>query len=166
MAESGLSVYLRSVAHLYPGGIPRVAVQAPRVESAGQPTVLFLSCEAALDPACAPFADPAGALLQAAIEKGLRLSVDVVEVLRSGDPAVIQSRYQNSGARFVVLLGAAAAAAVGVPSGHHEGLTEHNGKQLLCTVELSRSVVDAAAKRQFWQDLQPLVSLRIHEHTT
>lgn len=162
MSESALSVYLRSVAHLYPGGIPKAAVKAAPQSSADRPRVLFLSCEVPIgEPGAAGagvWSDPAGLLLRAAIEKGLKVPVEAAEVVRSQEKQKLKAAYEASACVFVVCLGRDAVEAIGW-SGYETGaLSAFGGKQLLCTIELSRSVSDASAKRQFWQDLQPLLA--------
>ena len=159
MSENALSVYLRSVSRLYPGGIPRAAFAEARSRSVSHASsVLFLSCEPVEGNAVSPFGDAAGELLRGAIEKGLKLPLSEAQVLRSGDPEEIKNTFTASSAPFVVLLGAKAAELFGfAPTGVAE-LFSHSNKRVLCTVELSRSSMDPASKKRFWHDLQLLLS--------
>ena len=157
MSESALSVYLRSVAHLYPGGIPKAALKAARQNAVGKVMVLFMSCEPPAD-AGAPWSDPSGVLLRAAIEKGLKLPLESAEVVRSQDAEQLRATFRSTAASLVVCLGGDAATAIEFSPGEGASLSEFSGKRLLCTVDLSRSASDPAAKRQFWQDLQPLLA--------
>jgi hypothetical protein len=158
VSENALSVYLRSVSRLYPGGIPRAAFAEARSRAVSHASaVLFLSCEPVEGNVANPFGDAAGELLRGAIEKGLKLPLSEAQVLRSADVAEIQSAFAGSAASLVVLLGTKAAEVLGVSQPGGDELVLHANKRLLCTVELSRSAKDAATKKRFWHDLQRLL---------
>ena len=111
-----IASYLRSVGSLYPGGIPRSMignrVAAPSAKPAAkEKRVAFLWLDPTFSDSASPLADAAGQLLQAAIEKGLKLPLSDALVVRTSNPDVLHAALNSPAAGVFVVLGDKTAAA-------------------------------------------------------
>lgn len=164
-----LANFLESVKDLYPGGISKESLRkcaaersklvadTPPTKESHQvlPKILFLSLESEEpDPRNS---DPAGALLVAAVEKGLRLNVNEVEVARALDADVLKSRMDSSKASLLVVLGESTARGLGMGDLTRGQLHSLDDREILCSVPLLKAALEPSQKRVFWEDLQKLM---------
>lgn len=169
MNRQELATFLESVKDLYPGGVSKESLRACADErtrlsvdkpatgesSATAPRILFLSLESK-EPESRNM-DLSGTLLIAAIEKGLRLKVEEVEIARASTTDTLIARMRSSKAKLVAVLGEETAIKLGLNDLARGQLHSRDGREILCSVPLARAAMEPSQKRLFWEDLQRLI---------
>ncbi len=150
-----LIAYLDSVAPWFPLGVPEA------VPPAGTATANTSIALVALSWPAAPWENPAGVLLKAAVEKGLRRTVADVNLVGSegGKDSVI-ARLQAIKPRVAILLGGAVSAALLGTSLEESRRRWHNlgGVPAVVVLDPAAVVTDPASKRDLWEDLKPVLA--------
>ena len=142
-----IAAYLDSIQRDYPFGIPGAAVIAP-----GKTKVLFIGEIAGAAPAD-PYQGPAGAMLKAAITKGMKIALaEAAAAVLPLDPGALAEMIATRQPRCIVCLGKAAcealAAADPAPSA-----------DVVVTRELDAVLAGIEDKRVFWEDLKKVMGM-------
>lgn len=153
--HKALLAYLDSVAPWFPLGVPEQVLTA--TPAAAHPSIALVASRWS----AAPWEGAAGALLKAAVEKGLRRTVaDVVLVAAEGGKEVVLQRLQEIKPRVAILLGDAVSVSLLGASLEESRRRWHNlgGVPTVAALDSAAVVADATLKRDLWEDLKPVLA--------
>jgi hypothetical protein len=153
LTREQLGRYLDRVAHLYPGGLPRMAVVAPEAEAAPEPN---FEVGYVVPSPQQPLPDSLLALLEGITTKGLSLDVSrtVIKVCAVADLQELALAITHVAtvdvARVIIVLGG---------GGELAGTWQaHGSVPVLYTRSLGEIEADKLVKREFWGHLQGVLT--------